>query len=175
MNCEFRVAFGVVSSSTSVIVKIVADNSLVGYGEAAPFPFVTGESCETVLHALELFRQGLVGMDAMDIEGIHAAMDGIVSLSAAAEDSHAPAFEGGAHTGGELPGGGNRDGKGSGKGLGLGKGNGQGTSRAVFTADVFRIGISYASILLWFAIVTATLESGIRKVRRRQTCQQLRS
>ena len=35
--------------------------------------------------------------------------------------------------------------------------------------------IRYASILLWFAIVTATLESGIRKVRRRQTRPQLRS
>ena len=42
------------------------------------------------------------------------------------------------------------------------------------TAD-YDSNISYASILLWFAIVTATLESGIRKVRRRQTRPQLRS
>ena len=101
----------------------------------------------------------------------------MVSLSAVTEASHAPAFEEGVHAGGELPGGGNRDGKskGGGKGLGLGKGNGQGTSRAVSPADVFRTGISYSSILLRFAIVTATLESGIRKVRRRQTRPQLKS
>lgn len=85
MNCEFRIAFGVISSSTSVIVKIVADNGLVGYGEAAPFPCVTGESCQTVLHALALFRKALVGMDAMNIEGIHAAMDGMLIHNASAK------------------------------------------------------------------------------------------
>lgn len=85
MNCEFRIAFGVVSSSTSVIVKIVADNGLVGYGEAAPFSFVTGENCETVIHTLDMFRKGLVGMDAMNIEGIHAAMDGMTAYNTSAK------------------------------------------------------------------------------------------
>lgn len=101
----------------------------------------------------------------------------MVRLSVAAEASHAPAFEEGVHAGGELPGGGNRDGKGKGggKGLGLGKGNSQGTSHAVSPAGVLRTGISYASILLWFAIVTAALESEIHKVRRRQTRPQLSS
>ena len=43
------------------------------------------------------------------------------------------------------------------------------------TVQMIQGQIRYASILLWFAIVTATLESGIRKVRRRQTRPQLRS
>ena len=42
-----------------------------GIGEAAPFEPVTGESAATVLEALKLFRTGLIGMDPLDVEGIH--------------------------------------------------------------------------------------------------------
>lgn len=101
----------------------------------------------------------------------------MVSFSTAAENGHTPAFEASGHADGELPGGGNRNGKGKGggKGLGLGKGNGQRTSHAVSPADVLQTGISYASVLLWFAIVTATLESGIQKVKKHQARPHLKS
>lgn len=75
MKHPFKVAFAEISESTSVLVKICTEDGVCGYGEAAPFGPVTGESVEGVLSALKLFRQGLVGMDAMDIEGAHAMMD----------------------------------------------------------------------------------------------------
>ena len=50
--------------------------------------------------------------------------------------------------------------------MGFGKGNGQGASHAADPADVFRTGISYAFLLLWFATVTAALEAGLHRVKR---------
>lgn len=71
----FKVAFAEVSASTSVIVKIHTDDGIVGYGEAAPFEPVTGESADSVILALKYFQQALIGMDATDLEGIHLQMD----------------------------------------------------------------------------------------------------
>lgn len=63
---------------------------------------------------------------------------------------------------------GGNPGRGQGREMSLGKGNGQGASHAVSPADVLQTGISYASVLLWFAIVTGALEFGIQKVKRHQ-------
>lgn len=40
---------------------------------------MTGESATTVLEALKLFRAGLIGMDPLDVEGIHRMMDRLLS------------------------------------------------------------------------------------------------
>ena len=94
----------------------------------------------------------------------------VVSFSVSLEAGHAPAFEESKHPTGELLGGGNRDGKGpgGGKGLGLGKGNGPEAPHAVSPSNVLQTAASYVSILLWFAIVTAALETGIRRSRKNQ-------
>ena len=82
---EFHVAFGTISTVTSVIVKISADNGLDGYGEAAPLEFVTGESCDSVICALQIFRRALIGMDVMNMEGIHDVMDGLIAHNTSAK------------------------------------------------------------------------------------------
>ena len=94
----------------------------------------------------------------------------VVSFSVSPENGHAPAFEEGKHPAGELPGGGNRDGKGpgGGKGLGLGKGNGPEAAHAVCPANVLQTAASDVSILLCVALVTAALETGIRRSRKNQ-------
>ena len=71
MKKPFRIAFAVQDHSLNVLVKISTDEGLWGIGEAAPFEPVTGESAATVLEALKLFRTGLIGMDPLDVEGIH--------------------------------------------------------------------------------------------------------
>ena len=91
----------------------------------------------------------------------------IVSLSVSREDSHAPFFEEGGHPEGEVPGSGPRDGKGSGGGKGLGKGRGQEAPHTVSPANAFHTVVSYSSILLWYAILTAAAEAGVRKIRNR--------
>lgn len=85
MKHTFKVAFAEIDESTSVIVKISTDEGICGYGEAAPFAPVTGENVEGVMAALKVFRQGLVGMDPMDIEGIHTMMDKVMAHNTSAK------------------------------------------------------------------------------------------
>ena len=73
----FNVAFAEITHTVSIIVKIETDEGYTGYGEAAPFAPVTGETVEGCLEILRLFRQGLIGMDPLDIEKAHAMMDGV--------------------------------------------------------------------------------------------------
>ncbi|MGI6057669.1 MAG: mandelate racemase/muconate lactonizing enzyme family protein [Bilifractor sp.] len=75
MKEPFRVAFAEITATENVLVKLTTEDGLTGYGEASPFGPVTGETTASVCAALDLFRQGLIGMDAMDIEGAHAMMD----------------------------------------------------------------------------------------------------
>ena len=70
MKKPFRIAFAVQDHSVNVLVKVMTDEGLYGIGEAAPFEPVTGENSATVLEVLKLFKQGLIGMDPMNIEGI---------------------------------------------------------------------------------------------------------
>ena len=46
---------------------------------------MTGESAASVLEALKLFRTGLIGMDPLDIEGIHRMMDRLLSGNTSAK------------------------------------------------------------------------------------------
>ena len=72
-----NVAFAQITHTVSIIVKIETDEGYVGYGEAAPFAPVTGETVDGCLEILSLFRQGLIGMNPLDIEKAHAMMDGL--------------------------------------------------------------------------------------------------
>lgn len=80
-----KVAFGVVPYSENVLVRVSTDEGITGYGEAAPLAFVTGETCESVIAALEMFKRTLTGMDSLNLEGIHAAMDGACSGNTSAK------------------------------------------------------------------------------------------
>ena len=60
----------------NVLVKIAADNGLVGWGEAAAAPLMTGETLESIVSAVHHMAPALRGREAVDIEGAHAAMDG---------------------------------------------------------------------------------------------------
>lgn len=71
----FRVAFAEINYTENILIKIVTDEGYEGYGEAAPFAPVTGETLDGSLSMLKTFREGLIGMDPMDIERIHAMMD----------------------------------------------------------------------------------------------------
>ena len=81
----FRIAFAVQEHSVNVLVKLITDEGVWGIGEAAPFEPVTGENANTVMEALKLFKQGLLGRDPMDLEGIHQMMDNLISGNTAAK------------------------------------------------------------------------------------------
>lgn len=74
----FKIAFAEISHTESLLIKITTDEGIEGYGEAAPFAPVTGETMEGCYAVLQMFRQGLIGMNPMDIEKAHVMMDGLV-------------------------------------------------------------------------------------------------
>ena len=73
----FVIALGVIEYCESMIVKIVTDEGIVGYGEAAPFAPVTGEYIDGVAIALNAFKNALIGENPMAIDRIHTVMDKI--------------------------------------------------------------------------------------------------
>ena len=60
----------------NVLVKIVADNGLAGWGEAASAPTMTGETVASMVAAVSYLTPALTGRDPHDIAGALSAMDG---------------------------------------------------------------------------------------------------
>jgi L-alanine-DL-glutamate epimerase-like enolase superfamily enzyme len=61
---------------TIVLVKITADNGMVGWGQSLPVPTWSCEAPETAVVAIrEYFGPALAGHDPQDIEGAHQIMD----------------------------------------------------------------------------------------------------
>jgi L-alanine-DL-glutamate epimerase-like enolase superfamily enzyme len=75
---EFKISFATIKDIENVIVKISTDEGITGYGEAAPFAPVTGESADTVISVLELLKPGLIGTNPLEIEAIHLLMNNII-------------------------------------------------------------------------------------------------
>ena len=80
-----KIAFAVIEGATGVFVRITTDEGIYGIGEASPFGPVTGETVESTIAALELFRPALIGMEATDLEGVHAVMDRMLTFNASAK------------------------------------------------------------------------------------------
>ena len=60
----------------NVLVRIETADGLIGWGEAASAPLMTGETLESIVSAIHHLTPGLIGRDPADIEGALAAMDG---------------------------------------------------------------------------------------------------
>jgi L-alanine-DL-glutamate epimerase-like enolase superfamily enzyme len=66
----------VVSAAENVLVRIEADNGLVGWGEAASAPTMTGETIASMVAAVHYLTPALNDRDVNDIVGACTAMDG---------------------------------------------------------------------------------------------------
>ena len=75
-NEPFKIAFAVIRGYDTLVLKIETDEGLVGYGEAAPMGFVTGDNLDTALAIGEEYRRILIGEDPLAIARIHQIMDG---------------------------------------------------------------------------------------------------
>ena len=80
----FRVAFSEITHSENVLVKITTDEGIVGYGEAAPIAFVTGETADSVVSILEMLRPGLIGLNPLAVDQIHQRMNSAVQGNSSA-------------------------------------------------------------------------------------------
>ena len=64
-----------VRRADNVLVRIEAENGLVGWGEAASAPVMTGDTLESLVAAVHYLTPALSGREAADIAGALAAMD----------------------------------------------------------------------------------------------------
>ena len=65
-----------VHRADNVLVRVEADTGLVGWGEAASAPVMTGETLESIVSAVHYLEPTLRGRDPADIADALAAMDG---------------------------------------------------------------------------------------------------
>ena len=65
-----------IRQADNVLVRIEADNGVVGWGEAASAPTMTGETVESMMAAVHYLTPAVEGRPAEDIAGTLAAMTG---------------------------------------------------------------------------------------------------
>ena len=65
-----------VRRADNVLVRIESDDGVVGWGEAASAPVMTGDTLESIVSAVHYLSSALCGRDATDIAGALVTMDG---------------------------------------------------------------------------------------------------
>jgi L-alanine-DL-glutamate epimerase-like enolase superfamily enzyme len=81
----FTIAPSISTESQNVVVKIVTDYSVVGWGESSPSRRVTGESKETVIRSIDRIVPKLIGTCPLRIEQTVEVMDSLVKENPAAK------------------------------------------------------------------------------------------
>jgi o-succinylbenzoate synthase len=72
----FKTALRTVDVVDDVIVKITADNGMIGYGEAAPTAVITGDTTASISYAVvNIIGKQLAGMELENIEAIMERLD----------------------------------------------------------------------------------------------------
>jgi L-alanine-DL-glutamate epimerase-like enolase superfamily enzyme len=75
MQKPVQMAGETVAAAENVFVRIESDAGVVGWGEAAAAPTMTGETIASMMAAIELLTPKLLGRAAYDFAGASAAMD----------------------------------------------------------------------------------------------------
>src|SRR6478609_4420872 len=81
---SFTIASGAQHKVENVLVKVTLDNGIIGLGEAAPFPAVSGETQESALNALQSLKPLLEGAYLSDWKALAAEMKKRIPHEAAA-------------------------------------------------------------------------------------------
>jgi L-alanine-DL-glutamate epimerase-like enolase superfamily enzyme len=81
----FRIAPGVSTEADNVVVKLITDYGVVGWGESSPSKRVTGETVETVVRTLDEIGPKLIRMCPLRIEQDVELMDTVVEGNPAAK------------------------------------------------------------------------------------------
>jgi muconate cycloisomerase len=75
MKKPVKMAGEEITRADNMLVRIEADNGIVGWGEAAAAPTMTGETVASMMAAADLMAPPLLQRTADDIAGLSAAMD----------------------------------------------------------------------------------------------------
>jgi len=81
----FKIATGTSSESHNIIVKILTDYDVIGWGESSPSKRVTSETPQTVIKTLDRIAPKLIGMCPLRIEHDIELMDSVVEGNPAAK------------------------------------------------------------------------------------------
>lgn len=68
----FKITLGTTYSAENVLVSIELENGVIGYGEGAPFVYVTGETQQTAIKTIEAAKSMVEGRDATQYRAIAA-------------------------------------------------------------------------------------------------------
>ena len=68
----FTITLGTTYTAENILVSLELENGIVGYGEGAPFVYVTGETQSTAIKTVEAARNLLVGKEASQYRAIAA-------------------------------------------------------------------------------------------------------
>lgn len=82
----FKTALRTVDAVDDVVVRVVADDGQVGYGEAPPTAVITGDTLGSIECAVRDFiRPALVGMEVEDLEGVMARLHSCILKNTSAK------------------------------------------------------------------------------------------
>ena len=81
----FTMSIGVINSYEAVLVRVETDEGITGYGEGMAPPYITGETVDIVLYAVNLLKPALIGMDPHAISDVHRKMDSIIIHNSSAK------------------------------------------------------------------------------------------
>jgi len=81
----FRIALGTSTKSENIVVRVVTDFGVQGWGEASPSFRITNETPETVVKALNKIGPKLIGMCPFKIEQIIETMDNLIKGNTSAK------------------------------------------------------------------------------------------
>lgn len=74
-----------VRTAENILVRIETDTGIIGWGEAAAAPTMTGETVPSMMAAVYQVAPALDGRDPADLDGAYAAMDGRMYANHAAK------------------------------------------------------------------------------------------
>lgn len=74
----FKISLGILTHAQNVIVKIITNTGLTGFGECSPFMMINGESMDTCFIVAQYLAGTLTGKNPLEIEACTIAMDGVI-------------------------------------------------------------------------------------------------
>ena len=86
MKRPFKIALGTTSVYEGYYVSVEASDGIVGYGEAVPTPFITGDTMGSIEDELKVFSKELIGSDESP-ETINKKMKQIMKASKASRNA----------------------------------------------------------------------------------------
>ena len=83
----YKVGKKVLTFSDEIVIKMLTDTGEIGYGSAAPTPFITGETESSIVGAINYIKPEIIGLDIDNLEEImkviHNSIHGNNSAKAA--------------------------------------------------------------------------------------------